>query len=80
MILSENHSRTFIDSAEAPEVHLVGAVEDDDVLAEATAHVLDGLCFTCTGRSSGGATHRHTQRLRQRDVTSTEIGKYGFMP
>ena len=30
----------LVDAAEAPEVHLVGAVEDDDVLAEAAAHVL----------------------------------------
>ena len=64
--------RTFVDPAETSEVHLVGAVEDDNVLPETAAHVLDGLCFTRTGRTRGGAAHGHTQRLRQCDVTSTD--------
>ena len=62
--------RAFIDPAEAAIVHLIGAVEDDDVLAETAAHVLGGLRLTSARWAGRCATERHANSLRQRDVTS----------
>ena len=61
---------TFVDSAKTSEVHLIRAVEDDHILAETSAHVLGGLCFTCSCRPSWGTAHRHAQSLSKGDVTS----------
>ena len=69
---SLRHSLTFVDSAETSVVHLVGAVEDDDVFAEAATHVLGRLGFAGSGWTRRCSTQRHPQRLRQRDVASAE--------
>ena len=57
--INEQVRRTFVDTSEAAEVHLIGAVEDDDVLAEAAAHVLGRLGLTSSGRTGRCAAHRH---------------------
>jgi len=44
--------QTFKDSSEASVVHLVGAVEDNDELAQTATHVFDCLCLTSTRRAS----------------------------
>ena len=62
---------TLIDPAETAVVHLVGAVEDDDKLAETSPHVLDRLRLSRPGWSGRGAPQGHPQRLSQRDVTPT---------
>ena len=68
--INEQVRRTFVDTSEAAEVHLIGAVEDDDVLAQAAAHVLGRLGLTSTSRPGRCATHRHAQGLSQGDVAS----------
>ena len=63
---------TFVDSAKSSVVHLIRAVEDNDVLSEAAAHVLDGLCFSSPGRAGRGTSKRHAQGLSQGDVASAD--------
>jgi len=55
--------RAFVDSAKTSVVHLVGAVEDDDVLAKAAAHVLGGLSLTSASWTSRCSAECHTKRL-----------------
>ena len=70
---------TLVDTAETSVIHLIGAVEDDDVLAETATHVLRGLGFSRSGRSGGRATERHAQGLGQGDVTSgNNIGEWHY--
>jgi len=75
---------TFVDSAKTSEVHLIGAVEHDDILAKGFTHVFGGLSLASTGGSSRGTTHGHTQGLGQRDVTPASqmwgiMQEYKFM-
>ena len=60
---------TFEDTTKTSEVHLIGAVEYDDVFAECFTHVLCGLGFSCSGGTGRGASHAHVQGLSQGDVT-----------
>ena len=64
---------TFVDTTKPSEVHLVRAVEDNDILSQSLAHVLGGLCLACPSRAGRGTTHAHTQGLGQGDVTSTQV-------
>ena len=72
-------SLTFEDAAEATEVHLVGAVEDDDVLPETSPHVLHCLSLPGARGAGGRASHRHPQGLGKGDVASgkREIVMFG---
>ena len=56
-------------------VHLIGAVEDDDLKTKSSTEILGGLCLTSTGWTSGGTTHGEVQGLGKGDVAS--IGKWG---
>jgi len=56
-------------------VHLIGAVEDDDLKTKGSTEILGGLCLTSTGWTSGGTTHGEVQGLSKGDVAS--IGKWG---
>lgn len=58
------------DAAETSEVHLIGTVKDDDVLAQSLAHVLCRLRLARSGGSGWGTPQRHAERLGQGDVTS----------
>ncbi|RNA11509.1 hypothetical protein BpHYR1_000026 [Brachionus plicatilis] len=62
--------KALVDAAQAPEVHLVRAVEHDHILTETSAHVLGGLGLAGAGGSGGRAAHRHVDGLGQRDVAS----------
>ena len=65
-----NFALTFVDSAKSSVVHLIRAVEDNDILSEAAAHVLDSLCLSGPGRSGRSTPQRHAQGLSQCDVAS----------
>ena len=60
---------TFVDSTKSSEVHLIGAVEDDHVLAQAPTHVLRRFSLSCSCWASRCGTQRHTEGLRNCDVT-----------
>ena len=60
---------TFVDASESPVVHLVGAVEDDNVLPEAARHVLGRLRLARPRRPRRRAPQGHAQGLREGDVT-----------
>ena len=63
---------TFVDSAQTPVIHLIRAVEDDHILAESLAHVLDGLGLARPSRACRGTSHAHPQGLGQGDEASRE--------
>ena len=70
LICNEWAERTFVDSAQASEIHLIWAVENHDVFSETSSHVLDGLCLAGPSGASRGTTHGHTQGLGKGDVAS----------
>jgi hypothetical protein len=55
-IFMQQSSHTLVDAAKTSVVHLVGAVEDNDIFAQAAAHVFGGLSLACTGRARRGST------------------------
>mmetsp|Transcript_13743 Transcript_13743/g.31845 ORF Transcript_13743/g.31845 Transcript_13743/m.31845 type:complete len:1547 (-) Transcript_13743:4516-9156(-) len=64
------HGQALVQLAERAEIHLVGAVEHHDELAEGATEILDGLGLASTGRAGGVATEEDSERLRKRDVAS----------
>lgn len=57
------------------EVHLIGAVEYDNKLAEGTAHVLGGFGLAGTCGPSWRTAHAHTDGLRQSYVAAIRQGR-----
>ena len=75
-----NFALTFVDSAKSSVVHLIGAVEDNDILSKAAAHVLDSLRLSSPGRSGRSTPQRHAQGLSQCDVASVHNTTQASVP
>ena len=66
---SASLSETHEDVAARLVVHLLGAVEDVDHDPDGSSKILRRLCFACSSRSLGCASHDQVQALGQGDVT-----------
>jgi hypothetical protein len=60
----------FENPSEASEIHLIGTIEHNHILAQTPAHVFCGFGFTRPGGSCWSTAHVHSQSLSQRDVAS----------
>lgn len=66
--LTKTEILAFENPSQAPEIHLIRAVEHNHILPQTPAHVFGGFCFARPSGSCWSPAHVHSQCLSQRDV------------